>query len=406
MKTLKIVVITLLTLFLWVGSAKAQEAKGGDEEVVTLTIEFKVNTDEFIRNENYYTYIKNIVPTIQSKKMLISQILLIGSASPEGNVANNIRLANKRADKIFSYISNIVPKEKIIVSNNYGWFLMKTGLDESDYTKLRATYVEIHYFKQEDEEPPKPEVKPDIPPQRDTIYCRDTVHYQTVNNIFNTYNNSTVTNNGLHAEPVFAVYNDLLSDLLLRANVGAEVYFSKMSFFVEGSFSKWKITGREYDTDMWHAGFRKYFNDNYDKFFVEAFANAGYFDTELFTDVGKIGIFYGGGIGIGWVFNLCPHWKLSPIVRFGLFERTYYADYYYTEQGQINVLFGNYQNGKVNNGANNGQSTTDTPTVINVSKTINKEFFENSYKAYYIGPTYVGISIKRDFCRNKKHLKK
>ena len=401
MKILKIAVITLLMLFLWAGSAKAQ---GGDEEVVTLTIEFKVNTDEFIRNENYYTYIKNIVPTVQNKKMLISQILLIGSASPEGNAANNIRLANKRADKIFSYISNIVPKEKIIVNNDYGLFLMKTGRDESDYAKLRATYVEIHYFRPQDEEPSKPEVKPDIPPQRDTIYCRDTVHYQIVNNICNTYSNSTVISNGLHAEPVFAVYNDLLSDLLLRANVGAEVYFSKMSFFIEGSFSKWKITGREYDTDIWHAGFRKYFNDNYDKFFVEAFANAGYFDTELFTDVGKIGIFYGGGIGVGWVFNLCPHWKICPIIRFGLFERSYYADYYYSEQGQINVLFGEYQNGKINSGLNGDQTITDEPKVIAVSKTINKEFFENSYKAFYIGPTYVGIFIKRDFCkRNKKH---
>lgn len=37
-------------------------------------------------------------------------------------------------------------------------------------------------------------------------------------------------------------------------------------------------------------------------------------------------------------------------------------------------------------------------TIITTSKTITKEFFENSNKAYYIGPTYVGIVLKRDFC--------
>ena len=392
-------VIFALTIFLL--SSFSVAGQGKDSEVMSFTIEFRVNTDQIIKNDNYYNYITDIVPAIRSKKALVNRILLIGSASPEGNAQNNIRLADMRAGKIYSYISNIVPREKIVKNNDYALFLKKTGLDESDYQKLRATYVEIHFHRPEPEEPPnKPE------PAKPDPSCKDTVVNQVTNNVYNTYNyNTTTYTNGIHNKPVFAIYNDLLSDMLLRANIGTEVYFNRMSFFVEGSFSKWKITGREYDTDSWHVGFRKYFNDNYDKLFIEAFANAGYFDTELFTDVGKIGIFYGGGLGIGWVFNLCPHWKIFPVVRIGLFERSYYADYYYTEQGQINVLFGEYQNGKINSGTNNEQ-INDEPKVIAVSKTINKEFFENSYKAFYIGPTYVGISIKRDFCANKKHLKR
>ena len=394
-------VIFVLAIFLL--SSFSVASQGKDSEVMSFTIEFRVNTDQIIKNDNYYSYITNIVPAIRSKKALVDRILLIGSASPEGNTQNNIRLADMRADKIYSYISNIVPREKIVKNNDYTLFLKKTGLDESDYQKLRATYVEIHFHRPEPEEPPKkPEPAKPEPPRKDTVVN------QVINNVYNTYNNynTTTYTNGIHNKPVFAIYNDLLSDMLLRANIGTEVYFNRMSFFVEGSFSKWKITGREYDTDSWHVGFRKYFNDNYDKLFIEAFGNAGYFDTELFTDVGKIGIFYGGGLGIGWVFNLCPHWKIFPIVRIGLFERSYYADYYYTEQGQINVLFGEYQNGKINNGLNGDQTITDEPKVIAVSKTINKEFFENSYKAFYIGPTYIGISIKRDFCVNKKHLKR
>jgi len=374
-------------------------AQDKDTEVVSFTIEFVVNTDQIIKNDHYYAYITSVVPKIREKKDLIDRILLIGSASPEGNAENNVRLADKRAGKIYSYISNIVPKDKIVKNNDYALFLKKTGLDESDYRKLRATYVEVHFIKPSKEKPKEPDAKP-APPRTDTVYR------QAVNNIYNTYNTyNTNIVEGVHNKPVFAVYNDLVSDILLRANIGAEVYFNQMSFFVEGSFSKWKITGREYDTDSWHVGLRKYFNDRYDKIFIEAFANAGYFDTELFTDVGKIGIFYGGGLGVGWAFNLCPHWKIVPIVRIGLFERTYYADYYYTEQGQINVIFGNYQNGKVNNNPNGRQTETDTPTVVTVSKTINKEFFDNSHKAFYIGPTYIGVSLKRDFCRNKKHLK-
>lgn len=79
-----------------------------------------------------------------------------------------------------------------------------------------------------------------------------------------------------------------------------------------------------------------------------------------------------------------------------MFERIYYADYYYTENGNINISFGNYSNGNIKNTVEGEQQNKQT--VITTSKTITKEFFENSNKAYYIGPTYVGIVLKRDFC--------
>lgn len=359
---------------------------------ISTTIEFTINTDNIIQNTNYHNYINKIVPIIKENKDNIDYILLIGSASPEGNYNANIKLANKRADKIYSYISDIISSSKIIKNNNYDLFLMKTGFDESDYTKLRATYIEIHFLKNINNiNQPKKII--------DTVYIekRDTVYYTTqIENNYYYYKEKEL------GKPVFAVYNDLTSDLLFRVNIGTEVYFNKMSFFIEGSFSNWPILGKAYNIDVWHTGFRKYFNYDYDKLFVEVYANAGYFDTEILSEVGKIGILYGGGLGIGWVFNLCPHWKLYPIIRLGIFEKVYYADYYYTEQGNINISFGNYSNGQINNNPGDQGGQSNNNVVITTSKTITKEFLQNSNKAYYFGPTYVGIVLKKDFCINKK----
>ncbi len=386
MKRLIKIVIISIGLFCGVITMRAQEVN-----TISSTVEFVVSTDTFVENSNFKNFVDNIVPFINSNSDEIEKILLVGSASPEGSVNLNIYLANKRADKIYSYIRDYVPKNKIIINNDYSLFLEKTGLNEDDYHKLRATYIEIHMKS-----------KQQCEVQRDTIYIRD-----TVKQINNYYYNTESNVNGVHGKPVISVYNDLLSDMMFRLNIGTEIYFHKMSFFVEGSFSNWDLVGKTYNIDIWHTGFRKYFNDNYDGVYIETYMNGGYFDTDLFNDIGKIGVLYGGGIGIGYVFNLCPHWKIAPIVRIGLFEKIYYADYYYTESGNINVSFGNYNNGKLDNSENINQGVSGDK-VVTVNKTITKEFFENSNKAYYMGPTYVGIYLKRDFCiyNKPKNIKK
>lgn len=354
------------------------------------TVEFVINTDTFIHNDNYDNFIFTTVPFIINNSHNIENILLIGSASPEGHADHNIKLANRRADKIYSYISDYIPRDKVIINNDYDLFLSKTGLDERDYRKLRATYIEIHY-------------KHIITTRVDTLRLttRDTVRFETVNNYY--IENKTVES--IHNKPVFAVYNDLLGNLLFRVNIGVETYLKTWSIFTEGSFSDWSLVGRTYNIDIWHAGVRKYFNEDYNKLFIEGYGHAGYFDTDLFGEIGKIGVLYGGGLGIGYVFDLCPHWKLIPMVRVGLFEKVYYADYYYTESGNINVSFGNYSNGKVDNTEGNNEGGSSDKVVV-MSKTITKEFFENSNKVSYIGPTYVGIVLKRDFCKSNKKDKK
>lgn len=135
-------------------------------------------------------------------------------------------LSNKRADKIYSYISNLVSKDRIIKNNNYGLFLYKTGLDESDYQKLRATYVEVH-FKE-----------PDIP-KVDTVYVTNEVCVTDTIRITDTlYVTDTVVTNPVKEEKlVLSLYNDFVSDMFINHNIGLELFFAKMSLFVDGTFN-------------------------------------------------------------------------------------------------------------------------------------------------------------------------
>ena len=350
---------------------------------IKTTVEFVVNTDKVVYNSNYDTFINEIVSYTKYNSDNIEQILIIGSASPEGNIKRNMYLANLRANKICSYLFDYIDLDKIIINNDYKLFLEKTNLTEKDYSKLRATYIEIQLKNNKNDKEPDIICK-DVDIQLDTIYIRDTVY----------------TDKQQKRNIVFSVYNDLLSDLIKRKNIGLECYFRKSSLFIEGSFSNDDLLGKTYNIDLWHFGYRKYFNFDYNKLFAETYINGGYFDTDLLSEIGKVGIFFGGGLGVGYIFNLCSHWRLYPIIRFGLFERVYYADYYWTEQGNINISFGTYRNGKISSNEITEDSTGSS--IITVNKTITKEFFENSYKAYYIGPTYVGLVLKRDFCIKHK----
>lgn len=370
-------------------------------ETISSTVEFVVNTNNFIANENYTRYVDEIVPIIKENSNNIDYILLIGSASPEGNKQANIRLANIRADRIYSYIKTYVPKSKIIINNNYELFLDKTRLDESDYTKLRATYIEVH-FKQS----PKIETRTDTVYKEkekiDTVYIdniiRDTVKIEKTDTVYASMKNDD--------KLVFSVYNSLTEDLIQRPNIGVEFYFYQMSWFIDGSFSSGTFYGKKYDIDFWHTGLRKYFNDRYDKLYIELYGRTGWYDTDLFSkdDNGVFGIFFGCGLGLGYKFSVCKHWKITPNIRFG-FDNFKFNDYYYFDgNGGIDVSFGKYVDGRnPSKEVNNDVQTVnkDGNTVYLNDKTINRDFFNNSYNMYWFGPTYIGVTIQRDFYIHK-----
>ena len=397
MKFLKIFIITISLLFGGLVKTYSQNI-----ETISSTVEFVVNTNNFITNENYTRYVDEIVPIIKDNSNNIDYILLIGSASPEGNKQANIRLANIRADRIYSYIKMYVPKSKIIINNNYELFLDKTGLDESDYTKLRATYIEVHFKQSSKIETKTNTVYKEIE-KIDTVYVdniiRDTVKIkEVIEKIDTVYVDKPIEKSC--GKLVFSPYNNLMTDLIKAPGIGLEFYFYQMSFFVEGNFANTTLTGKKFTYDLWHTGFRKYFNDDYDRVFIEVYGRTGYFDMDIFGDEpGKFGVPFGVGLGLGWKFSLCSHVKLYPLIRFG-YDHIKFIDYYYTETGvgNVGVTFNQYTDYKDNTPEKTNNTVIEyTPE----NRVINREFFEKAKTLHWFGPTYVGLVIQFDLHNNK-----
>ena len=371
-------IIVLLLVFL------SCETNAQDKFLHT-TIDFIVNTDTIIYNEEFEYYTNTLVPEIKNNLSNLDKILIVGSASPEGNKANNIELINKRADKIYTYISSFVSRDKIEVNNDYQLFLLKTKVNKNNYPKLRAAYIEVLFKNPE-------EIK--------TIH--DTVYIKQIDTLIVEKNIEEKESNKL----VFSIYNSLTEDLLKRGNIGAEFYFKQMSFFIDGSFSDGKFYNKNYNIYYWHTGLRKYFNNNYNKIFVEVYGRTGYFDTDLFfkNDNGVFGVFFGGGIGIGYKFNICKHWKITPLIRFGF--DNFKFKHYYDKIGGVDVSFNQYVDGKSNlDEINTENNNLDSIYYLN-SKTIDKDFFNKSYNMYWFGPTYIGVTIQRDFYIHKRERNK
>lgn len=326
-------------------------AQKSNEYTVSTTIEFVKNTDVIVQNENYWFYMTYVIPEIIKNRSDIESVLLIGSASPEGDYDRNVVLSNKRANKIYSYISKFVPKNKIIKDNNYSLFLNKTGLTEIDYQKLRATYIEVRFTNKS---------------IVDTVYVTN----EKINTVTDTV---FVKNLNKEERLVLSLSNDVVSDLLINPNIGLELYFAKMSLFIDGMFNYRK------DLNVWHSGLRKYFNSNYNKVFIGLYGRFGLFDlNDVYGDL------YGGGLEIGYKFDLGHHWKIYPIIRVG-YDRLNYIG----PSGNGSISFGEYVPGQIDYVKNVETTTSNINSVSN-------------YTADYFGPTYIGITIQRNFYIKRK----
>lgn len=280
----------LLMLILFIGCVSYAQ--------ISTTVEFEVNTSKIIKNENF-TYFQEILPKLNSSE----SILIIGAASPEGNIERNIQLANERADVI---LSNINPKISIVKSTDYSLFLQKTHLDESDYRKLRAVYIEVNA-------PPK-ELTKEIITKRDTLYIKDTLYVK-----------DTIYINK-EPEPyikVMSLYTDLVSAFTPIYNIGIELYIKNWSVFAERYTSKW------------YAGIR-YYPSN---FFIEGYYS---FAKDMF----------GAGIGTGYTLNLGKFWAIRPIIRVGFTRST-------SMIVAGDITFGEYHPGQTK-GNNIEEQTTQT----------------------------------------------
>lgn len=346
-------------------------------QVLSGTVEFVVNTDTIIENSNWINFTTTILPKIKENHNQIEHIRLIGSASPEGRADRNLYLANQRAQKIKSYFNGLIDNSKIQVDNDLNLFLLKTGRDRDDYGGLRSTYIEVVFTNKKEEV------------RIDTVYITNEVVIERV-----------IEKENLPAkeEPeklVLSLYNNILEDLLYRANIGLELYLSpNMSLFVGGSFSRSPFLGKTYNINYWHLGSRGYFGHSYDKFFLGVYGCGGYFDTNLFGEY-RYGAFFGGGLECGYKFSLSHGWKIYPLIRLGVLSIFYNG----SGGGNISLSFDDYTYG---GGEKIDGSKTQEESMI--SRVIDPEFYKTSTRTSWIGPTHIGLVIQKDF--KLKHKRK
>jgi len=329
----------ILCIFIVLFCAFNSYAQDKEYYILSSTIEFVVNTDNIIKNDHYNYYIDKIIPILEYNKDKVDNIILIGSASPEGNYENNIMLANKRADKIYSYIKDIIPSDKIVVNNDYALFLNKTGYDESDYRKLRATYIEIHFKKEKE-----------IIKQIDTVYITNTI-IDTVY-CYNTLIDTVYITKVPEKIPILNIKTNLISDLLITPNVQAELYTYLWGISLEFDYT-FPWYHKDYDKYFYYqilhgmAGIRKYLKNDYTGHYIGIYGNTGIYDICFFNkDLGWQGEAHGVGLSYGYVFRSkkYPRLKFEPYVRIGWLNTrfdTYHASdpwdekYYYNWYSNI-----------------------------------------------------------------------
>lgn len=183
----------------------------------------------------------------------------------------------------------------------------------------------------------------------DTVTVRDTVYKEVITT---TIKEVPIIEDTAH----FSIYNNLIEDIVGCGNIGLEFYFGKWSAFIDASFfNKYRL---------WNTGFRRYFGN----WFGEGGISFGKCDYK----------FIGLDAGIGYKFDLVGPWKLYPVIRLG-------TGLLYVEKqqrsGNIQISFGEYT------------ETWNNTVPVNEKG----ELYKNKYRGYWFGPTYVGLTIQRDF---------
>lgn len=365
----KLLTIFSLLILTFLGHAQSNEACSN---LMSSTVEFVVNTNNFVKNKKYETFLNETVPFIKENAEKIDSILFVGSASPEGGRLRNLYLAKIRAARVYSYISNFIPKSKIVVNNDYSFFLKRTGLKEDNYQRLRATYIEIHF---------KEEKKQENIVRIDTIYIKETIH-DTIY-CYERYRDTIYIEKRPEIIPIVAIKTNLLADLLITPNVHVEVYthLEGLSLEFEYAFPWYKVHDKffYYQVLDGTAGIRKYFNNKYTGHYIGVYGNTLIYDICAFNkDKGWQGEGYGVGLSYGYVFasKKQPRWKFEPYIRLGwihskfdsyhtldVFDDKYYYDWY----------------GRVN------------------------EFVPRRFNMNYFGPTAIGFNLTYDLICVRKY---
>lgn len=283
----------------------AEETKR--DTVLTSTIEFYVNTDKVIKNENYENFINCFIPIIKNNENRVNKVLIIGCASIEGRAERNEYLANIRAKKGKTLIEDFVENDKIYLINNKELFLNVTGRDKLDYNGTRSAYFEA-WVSCHSELNDTVYIKTE---KRDTIYQRD-----TITNVF-------YLEKPFKKVPYFAIKSNIITDIVLAPNIQAELYtnFNGVSLEFEYTFPWWKSDKAYiyYQVLNGSFGVRKYLKDTYDGHYFGLYGNTLIYDICINEEKGWQGEGWGAGLSYGYVFRnkRHPKWKFEPYIRIG-----------------------------------------------------------------------------------------
>lgn len=348
----KILILIITMLFI---PAILLGAEVKRDTVLVGRLEFVVNTDKVIENAEYEHFANEILPLLQENKDNVIKVMVVGSASPEGNKARNRVLETIRSEKAAQYLSSIVDRSKIEIINSSDMFLHVAKRESSDYAARRGVYIEIWLHK--------PEIYKSVDTVRferiDTVYCHDTVYFEKP----------------WKCIPILGIKTNLISDIAITPNVQAELYTHLWGLSLEFSYTfPWWYND---DIYFYHqilngtAGIRKYLKNDYTGHYFGIYANTAIYDICYDKREGYQGEANGVGLSYGYVFQNSKHprWKTELFVRAGVLYTRY--DTYHAS----NPFDGKY--------------------YYNWYKKAS-DFIPRRFVLNYLGPTMIGFNITYD----------
>ena len=277
-----------------------------------LTIYYALNED-FIRPSymGNAASMKEIIRTLRSSN--VKNMVIEGTASPEGPTSGNIRLANERGENLKNYIVGMFPEleDKItVVSRGENWEGMegytkenvREAADALPYARYaRIAKLEIVATEEENVANPEEGLTDEIIEE-----AKDSV-------IYNNYKNQPVVISSETEKKAYntvvAVKTNLLYDAVTALNVEVEVPIAdRWSVMVEDVFPWWE-TGNKYCFQLWEMGIEgRYWFKPWDKigteklrgFFVGPYVMSAKYDFQWDKSLNYQGEFWSAGVSAGY----------------------------------------------------------------------------------------------------------
>ena len=326
---LKNIFKTLIICIMLFASVNLFGSEAKKDTVLVGRLEFVINTATVIENEQYEHFANEMLPLIEENKENVMKVMVVGSASPEGNKARNRVLETIRSERATFLLSRVIDRDKIEIINSSEMFLHVSKREDSDFAARRGVYIEVWLHR------------PEIYERVDTIRIekRDTLYSHSIDTIY--------IEKPWKRIPILAVKTNLASDIVATPNVQAELYTWLWGLSLEFDYTcPW--WHKDYGSYVYYqlldgkAGIRKYLNNKYNGHWIGVYANTAIYDFCFWNkDKGWQGEVYGAGLGYGYVFQSkkYPRIKFEPYIRVGWFNTkfdTYHASQPWNEKYYYN----------------------------------------------------------------------